>query len=96
MDADFSLAIVCAGFGMANVNLFLFCYFGKYATESFEKMAECLYESEWQGLATDLQKYLILMIGNAQRPLFYNGNKMINLKLETYCTVSQVQFFDFL
>lgn len=59
------------------------------ATESFEAMSDCLYESNWPELPIELQKYFILMIQNAQRPLYYHGFEIAVLKMETFCKVSQ-------
>lgn len=69
-------------------NLFLYCYFGKMATDSYLKMTKSLYESNWIDHPVQLQKYLILMIGNMQRPLYYHGFGIAKLNLETYTTVS--------
>lgn len=68
-------------------NLYLYCYFGKSATDSFKGMADCLYECQWQALPVNLQKYLILMIESAQKPIFYHGFGMAVLDLETFCKV---------
>lgn len=43
-------------------NLFFYCSFGKMATESFEQMADCLFEANWQKLPIQLQKYLIIIV----------------------------------
>lgn len=71
-------------------NLFLYCFFGKLATESFEKSAECLYECNWQDLSVKLQKYLVLMIANSQKPLHYHGFGVAILNLQTFCGVGLV------
>ncbi|XP_055309901.1 odorant receptor 47a-like [Sitodiplosis mosellana] len=65
-------------------NLFVYCYFGKLASVSYEKMAHCLYESNWQRLSTHLQKYIVLMMGNMHRPLFYHGFDVFILNLSTF------------
>lgn len=67
---------------------FFYCFFGKIATESFARMADCLYESNWLILKPKLQKYLVLMIGNAQRPVYYHGFGLATLNLETFAYVS--------
>lgn len=59
-------------------------------TDSYEKMAERLFESNWQRLSIDLQKYFILMIANMQRPIRYHGGGVIALNLETFGNVSSV------
>lgn len=63
------------------------------ATESFEKMADSLFESNWGDLPVDLQKFYILMIGNAQKPMFYHGFKVAVLNLETFMKVSALHGF---
>lgn len=70
-------------------NLFFYCYFGKYATESYEKMADCLYESSWAEHPIHVQKYFIVMIMNTQRPLYYHGFGIAVLNLETFTSVRE-------
>lgn len=69
-------------------DLFFYCYFGRLATESYEKLADCLFESNWLDLTIELQKYLALMIANMQKPLYYHGFGVANLDLETFKKVS--------
>ncbi|XP_055296841.1 odorant receptor 22a-like [Sitodiplosis mosellana] len=66
-------------------NLFVCCYLGKIASESYEQMADCLYDYNWQELPMNLQKYFIIIIANAQIPLSYHGYGIITLNLETFC-----------
>ncbi|XP_031634736.1 odorant receptor 42b-like [Contarinia nasturtii] len=85
---DFSVGLLvsCGLVGVAN--LFLFCYFGKLATQSFEGMSDALYESDWPELSVRLQKYFIIMVGNTQKSIFYNGFGVAVLNLETFTNVS--------
>lgn len=83
---DICLYIMLAIFALAI--LFLYCYFGEMASNSFEKMINLLFECNWSILPVDLQKYLIIMIANAQRPIFYHGFHVIILNLETFGNVS--------
>lgn len=73
---------------VSSSNIFLYCYYGKYSTESYEKMADILFESKWIKYPIYLQKYLILMITNTQRPLYYSGFGIAILNLETFSSVS--------
>lgn len=57
------------------------------ATESCIEMADLLFESNWQCLPIQMQKYFILMINNVQKPLYYNGYGIIILNLETFTKV---------
>ncbi|XP_031632738.1 odorant receptor 67a-like [Contarinia nasturtii] len=66
-------------------NLFLSCYFGKLASNSYEKMADCLYhDCNWIELPNDLKKSIILMIQMSQKPIFYHGFGIVELNLETF------------
>ncbi|XP_031638771.1 odorant receptor 82a-like [Contarinia nasturtii] len=68
--------------------LFLFCYFGKLASYSYEKMISCLYEDiNWTELPNGQQKHLILMIAMAQKPVFYHGFHIMKLDLKTFATL---------
>lgn len=67
--------------------MFVYCYYGEMATGSFENISDALYESDWQNLSLQLQKYYILMIGNAQRPLYYHGFHVSILSLNTFAKV---------
>lgn len=69
-------------------NLFLYCFFGKLATDSYAEMAECMYETNWQDAPTELQKYLILMIANMQKPRQFHGFNVTLIDLQTFTNVS--------
>lgn len=72
---------------LALSNLFVYCYYGCTATESYAIMAKCLYESNWLEMSIDLKKYLILMIQNTQKPVFYSAYGVARLDLETFAQV---------
>lgn len=85
-DLEISVDLLAIFFGLSTI--FVYCLYGKIATQSFADMADCLYEFNWQTLPIGLQKYVILMMQNAQRPLHYHGSKLAVLNLETFCQVS--------
>lgn len=68
-------------------SLYLFCNFGKLATDSFENMSDCVYNASWQQFDVELKKYVIFMIQNAQRSLYFHGYGMLTLNLETFTQV---------
>lgn len=68
-------------------NMFVYCYFGKMATESFINIADSFYESNWRGLPIAIQKYFVVVIANAQIPIYYNGFGVAILNLENFCQV---------
>lgn len=92
---DFNINIVLITIAIIATKLFLFCFFGKMATESFIEMADCLFDANWQSLPIHLQKYFILMIDNVQKPLFYNGYGIVILNLETFTKVRHTFFITF-
>lgn len=61
------------------------------ATESFAKMSDSLYDSDWHKLPIGLQKYFILMIANTQKPIYYHGFGVTILNLETFCQVIEIR-----
>lgn len=52
-------------------------------------MADCLYESRWQNLSIDLQKYLVIMMANAQAKYHFHGFKIAVLNLDTFRKVKR-------
>lgn len=74
-------------FTIMNGNLFALCFCGKLATESYRIMPNYLYEPNGRKIPVDLQKYFVLMIGNAQMPLSYHGYHIAIVDLETYLNV---------
>lgn len=84
---NFGMTLLLIVFLTGLSNLFVFCYFGKLATDSFSNMGDCLFEYDWQALPIDLQKYFPLMIQNAQRRILYHGFGILVLKLETFTKV---------
>lgn len=75
-------------------NLFVYCYFGKMSSESFERMAISLSEANWCSLPIELQKWFVIVIGMIQKPVCYHGlgRQFLNLNLETFNEVSDENF----
>lgn len=69
------------------LTLFLYCYVGKLATESYQGISDALFEANWADLPVEFQKYFLIMIGNSQKPLYYHGFGVIILNLDTFTTV---------
>lgn len=87
---DFGITIMGIAVCVGVTNLFVHCFCGKMATQSYEDMITCLYDSNWHELPVPLQKFLILMIGNAQRPVYYHGFGVAILNMETFSKVSDI------
>lgn len=81
-----------ATFGMTN--LFVYCYFGKMTTDSYSKMSDCVYfELDWREFPSKLQKYLVFMIQNMQKKIYYHGFDVAVMDLRTFIGVSRVTKF---
>lgn len=78
----FSIAVI-----VSTSNLFVYCFFGKLTTDSYFKMAQTLYDSNWMRSSIEVQKYMVLMIANMQKPLHYHGFSVVVLNLETFSGV---------
>lgn len=70
--------------------MFFYCYFGKLATVSFEKMADKVFEMNWHELPNGLQKYFVLMIANMQKPIYYFAGRIVVLDLNTFVNVRYI------
>lgn len=65
----------------------VFCYCGAMTTDNFSKYVDRLYEIQWYNLPVPLQKQLIIIMANLQRPLFYQGFGMVTSNLSTFVNV---------
>lgn len=70
-------------------NIFLYCFFGKMASESFEGMANCIYNANWPSIPVKLHEHILIMMLNTQQPLYYDGFGILILNLETFSSVSK-------
>lgn len=86
-ELDFTLLSISALFWSSFFILLLYCVFGKVASSSYENISIYLYEANWVELPLELQKYFVVLIANAQRPLFYHGFGVVVLHLETFTKV---------
>lgn len=84
---DLSLIAMIVSTSISSSNLFLYCYNGQLASDRYLAMANILFESKWYCLPLEMQKYFLLMIGNAQQNLYYHGFDLARLNLQTYCQV---------
>ena len=73
---------------LGTIIMFPYCYFGKLATDNFVQMSDCVYDMNWHKLSNELQKNVILMIANMQRPIYYHALYAALLDLNTYVRVS--------
>lgn len=86
---DFNILTIIQSALCVAPSLFVYCYFGKLATESYANIANELYSADWPNLPVKLQKHVLLMITNAQQSHFYDGFGVAILNLQTFMSVSQ-------
>lgn len=72
---------------IALLNLYLYCYFGHFTTNTFALYPRYFFETDWFKLPANMQKYFIILLGNSNKPLTYDGFKLISLNLETFLKV---------
>lgn len=85
-----NVCIMIIAFVSGLLNMFVYCYLGKTATDNYAAFADCVYGSQWPMLPIKLQRFVQLMIGNAQRRLYYDGFGVVVLDLETFTSVSSI------
>lgn len=69
------------------LTLFLYSYFGAVTTFEFLLYGVHLYESDWYKMPIEQQKYMILIIRNAQEDLCFTGSKLFVMDLATFSRV---------
>lgn len=69
--------------------IFLYCLFGRLATDQFDELSNYLFDSDWPNLPVKLQKYYILMLANVQQPHYFDGFGVLVLDLETFRKVRE-------
>lgn len=82
--------VVCALIALSEA--FLFCYFGVMTTKSLSKYVDSIYEVHWYDIPVPLQKRLVVIMANLQRPQEYQGFGMMALNLVTFV---KVKFYNY-
>lgn len=68
-------------------NIFLYCYVGTFTTVKFLRFSDAAYESLWYKFPVGLQKYMRLIIADAQRSRAFDGYGVMDLNLMTFAKV---------
>ena len=68
--------------------LLIYCYVAHKSSECFLQLATILYNSNWKQMPINLQKLIIIMIIEAQKPILYGAYALFNLNLETFIKVN--------
>lgn len=90
---DWGILLLFIGIAAAISNLFLYCYFGQFAHDYYLDIANCYYNANWLTLPSNIQKYFVLLIANAQRPLRYHGLGLAFVDLNTFLRVKFIYTF---
>lgn len=69
------------------LSVYVYCYFGKMSTDCFEQLVDCIYTANWLGQNSNSRKILILIMTNAQQPLYYHGFHIIIINMATFTQV---------
>lgn len=86
---DYEVCFILCLSTFALVNLFIFCYFGRIATDSFAKMSDCVYfKLNWQKIPPKQQAIVVLMIRNMQKPIHFHGFDVAIMDLNTFIQVN--------
>lgn len=91
-DIDFDISLLFIALSTGGLSVFLFCFYGKMATQSYEQIYDALCEYNWHELPIGLQKYILFMMLNIQKPLRYRGF-IFALDLETFSKVSTFSLY---
>lgn len=82
-----TLVLITIAILVSGLNLFVYSYFGHGANETHMEISDCFFQSEWFNLPYHLQKYFVIIIANAQRPLYYHGFGVAFINLNTFIRV---------
>lgn len=85
MDQNIFVLINCLISGL--VFVFAYCYAGSMTTEQFLRYADVSYGTLWYLLPPDLQRYFAFIIADAQRPLIFDGLRIIDLNLSAFTNI---------
>lgn len=86
MDMGVILGIMTTIMGTGNI--FLYCFVGTLTTDIFARYADFSYESVWYKIPVELQKYLLLVVVDAQNPHAFDGFGFIQLDLVFFMKVT--------
>lgn len=64
--------------------VFLYTYCGDETNQSFEDVSELLYNTDWIKQPQNIKKTLLLMMQNAQQPMFYTTFGGFPLNMDTF------------
>lgn len=72
------------GLGIIVANVFTFCYFGNLVTNKLMEIDTTAYSLQWYEFPIKQQKYIILLMAQAQRPIVLSGYFRTSCSLERF------------
>lgn len=69
-------------------NLYCYCFAGATLTDNCAMLPNDLFYSNWFEMPNLFQKYYIIMIAAAQRPVYLEGYGLIRLSMESFGRVN--------
>lgn len=73
--------------------LFVFCYFGEKVTGAFDKLSDCIYQTDWYRFPVELRKYVVIMLLFAQKPVYMLAFKKFQCTLRTFEQVNSHKYW---
>ncbi|KAI5638508.1 7tm odorant receptor domain-containing protein [Phthorimaea operculella] len=71
--------------GMALLNAYIYCYLGNELIIQSVGISVSAYETAWTSWPIDMQKNLLLVIRQAQKPISLSAGGIATMSIETYC-----------
>lgn len=90
MSISGSIGMWGVSFGL--VNIFVFCFIADRTTSSLATVGDMAYQSMWYKYRVRQQKYIILIIRRAEKPVNFYGLKMVDCNLKRFSTVSNLVY----
>lgn len=85
---DIGIFVAAMSMVMSTGNIFLYCFVGSLTTDIFWCYADVSYESHWYKFPVTLQKYMRMIIADANRPRIFTGLGIIDLNLMSFLKVT--------
>lgn len=74
--------------GLIVACLYTYCANGSVVTYSSSELARAVYSSHWYKYPLELQPFLTLMMGRAQKPFYFAGYQFGQCSLENFTAVN--------
>lgn len=85
--------VLLFGIPLSTGIVLLFCYIGSMTSISFLGFGDTSYESNWLKMPINLQRFIQLIIADAQRPLIFTGMGLVDLNLRAFAKVMGIRAF---